>query len=406
MAKQKYNELTAGLFVIASLVTLVGVIVWLGGAEILRPTGQTAVFYAAEATGSVGLLVGGFVQVGDDQVGKIDKIRFEPDVGRTLYYADISRGDFKVHSEDFKVHSDGKARVAAGLIGGARLIIVDRGTDKAPLADDEHPIELGGGMDQTMSDLATAAEKVSGIADVIKSELDKTQSDAVLAKVHTVIESLKSAAADVAKIAANIRAETDAANEAALLAKIHSSVDDVKEMTADAAPKISDTLTAARDAAQKIRKYTDEDIAEILTKLREANTHILKITKNFSKVSEQVKQIVVLNRDNIDEMLDNMTQVSANLKATSKEVRRNPWRLLYQPEEKELRSQNIYDAARAFSNGAEQLDQAITRLTSLAKVHPEGLPTDDPEIQKVREQLTKSFENFAKVEQALWKELK
>jgi methyl-accepting chemotaxis protein len=177
-------------------------------------------------------------------------------------------------------------------------------------------------------------------------------------------------------------------------------------MTADARPKLSDTLTAVRDTAQQIRKYTKEDVADLLAKLREVNTEILKIAKDFASVSSEVKEVVLLHRGNVDEMIDNMALVSANLKATSKEIRRNPWRLLYKPDEKELHSQNIYEAARAFVNGAEQLDQAVAKMTGLAKAHPEGIPSDDPTLLKVRAHLEETFGKFSKAEQALWKELR
>jgi len=172
-----------------------------------------------------------------------------------------------------------------------------------------------------------------------------------------------------------------------LMAKIHSSVDDVNAIT------------------EKIRTYTDEDIAELLAKLRETSTKILKMSKDFAVVSGQVKEMIVINRDNVDELLDNMVAVSANLKAASTDIRRNPWRLLYKPDDQELHSQNIYDAARSFSNGAEQLDQAISKMTSLAKAHPEGIAADDPTLAKVREHLEETFEKFTKAEAALWKEL-
>ena len=391
MARKKHSELAAGIFVLAALAVLVGVIVWLGGAEIFLPTKQKAVFFVKEQTGSVGLEAGGFVQIGDDQVGRIADIHFNPESGRTYYSAEIERGDFKIYA-------DGEARVVAGLIGGARLIIINRGTEKKPLADANNPIELQGGLDQVMSDLASASHKVNQIADVIRKELNLEDPEAVLKKVHVVIDSLKSAAADVAKIAASIHLETDSENPEAVLAKVHRSVDDINKMTADARPKISDTLSA-------FRKYTKEDVAEILTKLRQANTELLKIAKDFSTVSQQAKEIVLLHRDNIDEMIDNMTQVSANLKAASKEIRRNPWKLLHKPDEKELRSQNIHDAARAFSNGAEQLDQALAKMTGLAKASPKGIPADDATLQKVRKQLEEAFAKFTKAEQALWKEL-
>lgn len=427
MARKKHNDLVAGIFVIFTLAVLIGVIVWMGGADLFRPAKQEVVFFTREEVGSMGLIEGSFVKIGDDQVGTIARIDFVPEAGKTFYYTDIDRGDFKVHS-------DGKAKVVAGLIGGASLVITNRGSDAKPLADRDDPIELTGGMmDAAMTDLAAAADRLNK---AIQKELDATQSTAILAKVHTIIDSLKKAAADVMRIAANVKAETDRTDETAvfaklhasmddvnkissslrtetdpnveraLLAKVHKSVTDINEMTADARPKLSDTLTAVRDTAQQIRKYTKEDVAELLTNLREVNTEILKMAKDFVTVSSEVKEVVLLHRDNVDEMIDNMVLVSANLKAASKEIRRNPWRLLYKPDEKELHSQNIYEAARDFANGAEQLDQAVAKMTGLAKVHPEGIPSDDPTLLKIRKHLEETFGKFIKVEQALWEELR
>ena len=387
MAKKTHNELTAGIFVVLSIIAGLAVVIWLGGAGLFRPTRQEAIFYLDESAGSAGLIVGSFVQVGDDQIGKVTNIRFDPETSRTLYTAKIDR-------EGFKVYADGEAQVAAAFIGGARLVIVDRGSDTQPLADEDHALQLSGGMDQTMSDLASAAKKVDDIAAVIQVELNAQQANSILAHVHEVIASLRDAAADVATIAANIKPETDRDNSQAMLAKVHKSVDDINKMTTD-----------GRDITQKLKQYTNEDIGEILANLRQSNTKILKITTDFAKVSEQVKQVLFLNRDNIDTMIDNMTHVSANLKATSKEIRRNPWRLIYKPDEKQIRSQNIYDAARAFSDGAEQLDRAIAKMNGLAKASPQGIPADDPQLLKVREQLEKVFGKFSKAEQSLWKEL-
>lgn len=398
MARKRRNELATGMFVILALTTLVGVIVWMGGGEIFRPTKQKVVFFLAEIAGSAGLETGNFVQIGDDQIGRIADIRFEPLSGRTLYTAEIDR-------DDFEVHSDGNAIVVAGLIGGARLVITHRGSDSAPLADDENPIELFGGINQTMADLASAAKKVNEIAGSILNEFDANQANAILPKVRKVIGSLESAAAKAAQIAANIQFETTQGEEKAAMGKIHRSIDHINKITADAQPKISDTLSAARDTIQQIRKYAKDDIAEILTTLRQSNTELLKITKDFSTVSAHAKEIIVLHRDNIDEIIDNMAQVSANLKAASKEIRRNPWRLIYKPDGRELHSQNIYDAARAFSNGAEQLDQAIAKMTLLSKASIKGIPSDDPMLLKVRKQLEEAFGKFTKAEQALWKEL-
>ena len=100
-----------------------------------------------------------------------------------------------------------------------------------------------------------------------------------------------------------------------------------------------------------------------------------------------------------------MKSVSLNLNAAAKEIRRNPWRLLAKPSEKEERTQNIYDATRAFAEGAEQLDDALVRLKALRQARPDGVKTDDPELLKIRKHLKTTFEKFRKAEDSLWKEV-
>jgi len=407
MARRQHSELAAGIFVLACLVTLIGVIVWMGGAGIFRPTKQTAVFYALETSGSHGLTVGSFVKIGDDQVGKITRIHFDPETDRTLYFSELER-------EDFQVHSDGRARVAAGLVGGSELVITSRGSDDKPLADQDNAIAITGGLDQTMCDLSSAVAKLN---EVIQSELACDDPNSVLFGIHKIMESLKLAAADVSTIAANVLTETRAEIDKSLLAKIHKSMDDLNAMSGslktDIAVESDKPLMAKIHASvddinvitEKVRTYADQEIADLLANLRETSTKILKMSKDFAVVSDEVKEMIVVNHDNVDELLDNMVAVSANLKAASTDIRRNPWRLLHKPDEGEVHSQNIYDAARSFSNGAEQLDQAISKMAGLAKAHPEGVPAEDPTLAKVREHLEDTFEKFTKAESALWKEL-
>ena len=118
-----------------------------------------------------------------------------------------------------------------------------------------------------------------------------------------------------------------------------------------------------------------------------------------------VKQYGAMRIDNLDEMILHMKSMAGNLNAAAKEVRRNPWRLLAKPAEKETRSQNIYDAARAFAEGAGELDDAVSRMNALRDARPEGVKSDDPDLKKVLTRLEGSFEKFRAVEDKLWEEL-
>jgi len=388
MPSKRRNELTAGIFVMASLAIAVGVVIWLGASKLFQPPAHEAVFGADLSFGSAGLAEGNFVQVGDKVVGQIKEIRFDPKAkltldqkegkappGGTVYIAEISDGSVQVHS-------DGSAVVATGLVGQGKLVITSLGTTTQPAADAGHPVRIAGGLDRAMADIGDTAKRLREIAEVVQKELSPDEAGAILGKIRAVVSDLCKAMANVKTAAA-----------------------DINDMTADAKPKVSKALSAVADTAEKIKQYTDKDIGDILAKLRDVNTDVLKIARDLQAVAAQAKEVVLVNRESVDEIVDNMNQVSANLKSASKEIRRNPWRLFYKPDEKEVQSTNVYDAARAFSNGAEQLDQAMVKLTGLSKAYPDGIPADNEELKRIREHIKESFEKFNKAEQALWKEL-
>ena len=397
MPKNVSNELKAGLFVLAAVAAALGIILWLGAADIFKRTGQQVYFYGPVSAGPMGITQGAYVMLGDAPIGQIDQVTAEPKNNRCVYRARLAR-------RDITIKADAKAIVSSPFIGAARIAIESTG-QAAHLADGQHPILLSGGMEQAMGELAAAAEHVNTITKTIQMELSLGQSASLLSKLHSLIGDLQTASTNINVLSANVLHQTDPEKMDSLMARIRSAMGDITAMTSDARPKMAQMMTSLNNSASQIESYTKKDVAELLAGLRKTNDQILKIANDFSDVSGQTRQIVVMNRDNIDEIIDNMTSVSTNLKATAKEVRRNPWRLLYKPEKEELRSQNIYDATRAFAAGAEQLDQSLAKLNALSKASPQGVTLNDPEMVKVRQQILDTFSKFNKAEEALWKEL-
>ncbi|MFP4104634.1 MAG: MlaD family protein [Phycisphaerae bacterium] len=429
MPRKRHSEFLAGIFVVVAVLTTVGVLIWLGMAQVFVDEKRTVYFAAPQEAGAVGLAVGSPVKFGDASVGKIIEIRYSPEQQRVLYRASVD-------DEVLRVHTNGKAYVSAGMVQTSELIITDRGSADKPFADKDNPLPLPpGGVDRAMQNISQASEKLVSIASSVEKELDPQRSDSTLAGLKSVIGHLDDASRQIGSITKMVDSEIDGANDQSLVASLHRSagnveqittsvrqetdpgqdgsmmatvkgvVGDAKAITADARPKISRTLTSVENTADKIETYANKDLAELLAQLRDANTTVLKITADMQSVTRQVDEIVTVNRQSIDETIDNMRQVSSNLKATAKEVRRNPWRLFHRPDDEEMHSTNIYDAARSFSEGAEQLDQALARLVVLRKSHPDGIPADDPTLTRIRKSLKETFSNFSRAEQALWKEL-
>lgn len=404
MPKKSYNELKAGLFVVATLLAAVGIIIWLGASGMFKNKGQLVSFYVPQEQGGVGVGEGAYVSLGDAAIGQITSVQFQPDRKRCLYQAQLDR-------KDILIKADGTANVSSPPIGAARIVILNSGSS-SQLADEDHPIRLHGGLDEAMNNIALAAENVRGITMTIQKELSTSEKDTLMSKIHGLTGELQTASGNIAKLSANVLMQTDPSQAnsamamvAGFLTRANKAAEDVTAMTADARPKVERMMTAMANTADNVESYTKKDVAELLSTLKLINSQLLKIANDFSDVSTQTRQVIVMNRDNIDSILRNMTLVSSNLKATATDVRRNPWKLLYKPDEKEIHSANIYDAARAFASGTEELNESITRLNALAKSSPTGVPCDDPEIQKVRRQIQESFEKFNKAEQSLWKEL-
>jgi ABC-type transporter Mla subunit MlaD len=439
MARRKRtNELTAGLFVILGLAGVIGVVVWLGASGWLRASHQRVVFYARMDGGQLGLQEGSDVKVNDAEVGQVKRIETDPRSGRTYYHVDIEH-------PDVRVYANAAAQAGGPLIGGASIVIRNTGDPNQPLADAEHPVELAGGLTQAFATLAGT----------LQEELDKSDRNALLGQIDLMVRNLaaetdpgaaeglmarmRTSAATMNEITArvnrelsrggdsllsrildfvsvalsagrNVERQSDPDVSGSLMAKVRTSATDLTGITGSIRTQTDPNVTDSAmhnlvHTTRNLREFSEEEIADILTKLRDSNTEILKVTRDLSAVTGEVRTTVMVHRDNIDSLIDNMAQVSSNLKAASQEIRRAPWRLLHRPEDRELKSQNIYDAARSFAEGATQLDQAVAKLQGLAADAPEGIRADDPMLQRVREQLQESFQKFNKAEQALWEEL-
>jgi ABC-type transporter Mla subunit MlaD len=429
MPKREHNELMVGLFTLLAVAAALGVLVWLGATDLFREPAGKVYFFSPGDAGGAGLKVGDPVHYGDLPIGEMTDIRYIADREGVLYVAQLSRSDIPVRA-------DAQARVATGLLGGGVAVITDLGDPDAGPVDADDPIRIGGGLNQAMSDLADAAESLSKSAQAVEAQFDLNDSEAVLAKVHAIIDDVKAVSGDavhtmdnilaetradragsllakvhvsatnVRSITANLLTETDPKADGSMIGKVHHTLDDVNEITGDARPKIADTLTSVRNITGTAETYVEKDVATLLAQLREINTELTRIVGDLRTLTSKARDTVVLNQDNFNEMMLNMKAMSANLNAAAKEIRRNPWRLLHRPDEEHIRTQNVYDAARAFAEGAGELDDAITRLRALREARPEGIRSSDPELKKVLGHLRATFERFRVVEDALWEELR
>jgi hypothetical protein len=112
--------------------------------------------------------------------------------------------------------------------------------------------------------------------------------------------------------------------------------------------------------------------------------------------------VITGNKSRLDGMIASLKATGDNLKYASSEIRRSPWRLLYKPPKNEVSNLNIFDSARQFAEGANDLNDAASALRDVMN-NKNASPED---VKKMMERVEKSFTNFSEVEKKLWAEVK
>ena len=180
-------------------------------------------------------------------------------------------------------------------------------------------------------------------------------------------------------------------------------------------------------AGQTVELSLSDDVMEVIKREfnpDNPNSFLAQLKKDIPAITEQVQETIekanyaldtaqstlrnlkgFTDDERVDRIISNITEVSTNLKLTSQEVRRAPWRLLYKPKEKESEIHALVNSAGAFAAGAERLDYTALRLQRLMATTDDELFTDKDKIESMVSELETSFEQFQKAERKFWEKL-
>ena len=147
-----------------------------------------------------------------------------------------------------------------------------------------------------------------------------------------------------------------------------------------------------------------KDISGITEQIQEMIAKVDSALETAQATMKNIKELIEDER--IDSIISNISEVGVNLKLTSQEVRRAPWKLLYKPKQKEYKIQALLDSAGAFAAGAERLDNTAMRLNKLVTASDSKSWGDIDKIESMVSELEASFEQFQKAEKKFWEELK
>jgi len=154
-----------------------------------------------------------------------------------------------------------------------------------------------------------------------------------------------------------------------------------------------------------ILEKLDGGLAKVQSSLDSATAamaDIKAVADNTRDITGNLRGILNNNRSRIEGMIASLKTTGDNLKGATSEIRRAPWRLIYKPAGVDQQNQSLFDSARQFSEGANDLDDAAAALRDALK----NPAVDAAQIQKLVDQLDLSFQKFNKVESQLWQQVK
>jgi ABC-type transporter Mla subunit MlaD len=416
------NNLVAGLFVIASAMLAVVISVIVSGAtKRLIPTNTYFIRFPVEQ-GAAGIKKGSIVNLGGQEIGRVTGVDFDDPAHPTSILIRVA-----IRSS-VTLYEDAWAFLERPLLGTtSTLNIASVGTGVLPpgkspqgtgpllepgeilegrIAPPSFLTQAGYGPEQirqVQTMIAQAAElvdRVNTISIKVDNEINPT-----LAKARKFIDDVQAASTEFTRRAPDwagrvdqILAKTDDAGTRLNAALDHA--DDVvrsfRETLAANRPSIDATVANIREAAEKVNH---ESVALVNQTLEKAGTG----SEEFATAAARFNALVSRELPNIENTIANLRLASDQAKLTMIEVRRNPWRLFYRPQTKELDSELFYDAARSYATAVSDLRAASEALQATSQSGP-GVPQVDRETAAdLHARIEDAFSRYQDAERKLLK---
>lgn len=439
MAKRR-NALQLGILTIAVGITFFAVLIWLSrqvGGEM-----KTVTIHFKPTPAMPTLSKGSVVLIGGQKVGQVIEASLDPPQAAQDGAAPGAMPVVVVRAEILKtivLRTDCSAFAEGPPLGGDGLVKIDIGQADKPLAasaviqgsepggfpallaslqSEFNGDDPGSLLGQIKSQLDPEGERSliaklnQSLADInrmtaaLADELTPSEKATLMAKIHTIVDNVNTTTLQ-------LRNEFDTAKPDVLLYKVHLAMDAlnggfdaiVRILQAGEGP-ITRTLANVEKTSEQIAAETDAARADsLMAYFKSASVKINASLDDVNKMTDTTREVLVLNRGNINRMIANFKEASDYIKTGTQYVLLHPWLLFNEPKVSELKQQAIFDAARSFAEAATRIDDASAQLRALSELHEGAVPLDDPDLAKIRDNLNETREKYKKAEGELWRQL-
>jgi ABC-type transporter Mla subunit MlaD len=409
--RSRRDNILAGLFIVLGLALAVFISFMLSEHKGIGPTRALVVRFPLEL-GAPGIKAGSVVNLGGQKIGRVTSVAPHPLAGpSTAVDVHISIPAAMTLYPDAVVSLDrpllgtlSSINISSvGTTGDAGAAIPQGGVIAGNLAPPAFLAQAGIGpkqieevrdiisnLDATTHRLSSLVETVSpqaeeGIADARQLLGDlRTRFDTWSQSVDSIIASAQSATAGLTPLVDDSRQ---------IVTDARAAIADMRAILTDNRARIDAFIASVESAARKLDTQTLDQINTALADGRAAIDMLRGALDRLSTIADE-------QTPNVRRIMANLRLMSDNLKLTAVEVRSQPWRALYRPTNKELSTQALYDATRAFAVAASDVRAASETIESLAA--GAATRTDDGRsIDEAGLALAEAMQRYHQAEQAL-----
>jgi len=152
---------------------------------------------------------------------------------------------------------------------------------------------------------------------------------------------------------------------------------------------------------EKVKTVLDQ-LDERLTQLKGTADDLRTSMANAREATGEIREILVDSRTRIDRIVASVEATTNNAKAFSSEVLRRPSRLIWRDDAKTQNNLGVYQSARQFAEGAQELNDAAAMLRDALR----DPRITDEELKRRVKLLETSFDKFGTVEEQLYNSVK
>jgi uncharacterized phage infection (PIP) family protein YhgE len=161
---------------------------------------------------------------------------------------------------------------------------------------------------------------------------------------------------------------------------------------------VDSTTSTMADAKVIASEFRTQGLPALQKLLDQGADAAGSLASSLDEIEHQLPQRLT---DLRDFMLD-AREIAGQLKLTSIEIRRSPWKLLYQPKPGEVAHENLYNATRAFALATADLKTASASLQAVLAQDANKFNSDENFRKEVRQEVLDSLEKYDAAQRQLF----